>query len=178
MMARRGTRGFTLIELLTVIGIIALLLGLVVAVLGPAREKAKRAQVLNLIKNIEGAAKVFQLAYNRWPWDVEGKTLGMKLNAGDIFVELSPANAALTPASYTPLFNRQRAEYLAIAPNWIKDGKVVDAWGNELEFFWNPEARCIVIVSPGRDKTNDTIDAAGDGKIKSTAAQSDDISNL
>lgn len=171
-------RGFTLLELLTVVAIIAVLCALLVGAVAGVRERARRAQALSFIRSIEDAAKVFQLAYNRWPWEIEGKTLAQKLPANDIFAELAPANTALAAPSYQTLANRQRVTYLAIPPNWIRDGKVVDVWGNELEFFWNPDTCSIVIVAPANNRRNDTIDTTGLGRIRPPSEQADDVNNL
>jgi len=175
-MNRSRTRGFTLIEMLTVVAIIAVLAGLVAAGMVMARKKARRAEAAALIKNVEAAAKTFQLNYNRWPWEIEAATLKDKLNAGDIFAELCPGNTALTPCGYQPLLNKQRVEYLAIPPASIRNGKVVDTWGGELDLYWNPDTRAFVIVSRGENQSNESIDAAG--TIQKKSEQGDDISNL
>jgi prepilin-type N-terminal cleavage/methylation domain-containing protein len=168
-------RGFTLLEILTVIAIVLILIGILLGVLAKARESAKRAQVLSFIKNVESSAKNFQLNYNRWPWEIEGATLAQKLPAADIFAELSPGNTSLTSASYQPLINKQRVEYLAIPPQWIKGGAVADPWGNPLEFFWNPDTRTIVIVSSGQNQINETVKG---GALNPPKDQNDDINNL
>jgi type II secretory pathway pseudopilin PulG len=167
-----------LLELLTVIVIISILSALILAVVARVRQKARRTQVLNFIKDVENSAKVFQLAYNRWPWDSGGAGLNQKLAAAEVFAELAPGNTALAPATHDPLVNRERAEYLTIAPTWIRNGRVVDLWENELEFFWNPDMRGIVIVSPGPDHVNQTIDVSGTGSVRPPAQQGDDINNL
>jgi prepilin-type N-terminal cleavage/methylation domain-containing protein len=177
-MPSKSNRGFTLIEMLTVIAVISILAALLLTAWSLAREKSRRAQVLNLIKNIENAARTFQLAYNRWPWNIEDNTLAAKLDAHDIFAELAPGNSALATASYNPLHNKQRVEYLAIPPVHVREGKVIDVWGNELEFFWNPDARAIIIVSPGKNKLNETVDSSNGGSINPKSPQTDDISNL
>lgn len=175
---RSSAPAFTLLELVTVIAVISILSALILAVVSSVRQKARRTQVLALIKDVENAAKVFQLAYNQWPWDTTGATLSRRLPAADIFAELAPGNTALAPATHDPLVNRERTEYLSIAPNWIKNGRVVDLWDNELEFFWNPETRCVIIVSPGPDRVNQTIDISGSGSLRPLGQQGDDISNL
>jgi prepilin-type N-terminal cleavage/methylation domain-containing protein len=177
-MRNKTGSGFTLIELLAVISIISILAALLLTGWSLAREKSRRAQALNFIKNIENAAHSFQLAYNRWPWKIEDQTLSKKLNAGDIFAELSPANSVLAAATYNPLANKQRLEYLAIPPSYVKDGKVIDVWGSELEFFWNPDTCGIIIVSPGKNKLNETVDTSGAGALNPQSEKTDDISNL
>ncbi|HYF48783.1 MAG TPA: type II secretion system protein [Planctomycetota bacterium] len=169
-------RGVTMLEMLTVMAIIVVIVGMIATVVGVARKRARRAEVASFVKNIESAAKTFQLNYNRWPFEVEGATLKQKLNASDVFAELSPGNAGLAPCSYQPLLNKQRVDYLAIPPQSIRGGKVVDAWGHEVELYWNPDARVLVVISPGENGRNETIDAGG--QIRKASDQGDDIHNL
>ncbi len=63
---RRG-RGFTLVELLVVIGIIALLVGLLLPALAAVREQGKITQTRSLMKNLGDAVDSFVLTHNRRP---------------------------------------------------------------------------------------------------------------
>lgn len=68
---RRNVAGFTLVELLTVIAVLALLLGLVVSAVGPARAFSQRVNCLNNLRELGMATQVYVSAHDKYPriWD-------------------------------------------------------------------------------------------------------------
>src|SRR5688572_32975491 len=58
----RPAKGFTLVELLVVIGIIAVLVGILLPVLGRAREAANRTACLSNLRQVHQAFHLYSLA--------------------------------------------------------------------------------------------------------------------
>src|SRR5688572_29253010 len=61
---RTGRRGFSLVELLVVIGIIALVIGILLPALNKARESARRTACLSNVRQLAAAALIY-LADNK-----------------------------------------------------------------------------------------------------------------
>lgn len=67
MKLRTDRRGFTLVELLTVIGIIAVLAGILIPTVNVAIRKAKVAKTRGDVESIALASKLYYDEYGRWP---------------------------------------------------------------------------------------------------------------
>lgn len=80
MTPQRGvpTRGFTLIELLVVIAIIAILAAILLPVLQSAQMRAKEADCLNNLKEIDEAALIYYDEFNTWVGPMNGSPSSSK----------------------------------------------------------------------------------------------------
>jgi len=87
-MSNRHRRGFTLVELLVVIGIIALLIGILVPVVQKVRQSAYVANTKNLMQKISAACTSYQLVFHSAP--------GLLPNSMYDFDYTSPTPAAVT----------------------------------------------------------------------------------
>src|SRR5688500_16284323 len=65
----RRSRGFTLIEMLVVIGVIAILAGIIIGALPAARNKAIRSRVIAEMKQLELAINNYKAKHNFFPPD-------------------------------------------------------------------------------------------------------------
>jgi prepilin-type N-terminal cleavage/methylation domain-containing protein len=90
-------RGFTLVELLVVIGIIALLIGLLLPALGKVVQRAKGTQTLGTMQNFATACDSYFQEFGEYPGAVPDEYLyaGLTAAGGDQVTRISAAENAL-----------------------------------------------------------------------------------
>src|SRR5438876_546375 len=78
-------RGFTLVELLVVIAIIAVLIGVLLPVLGKARETARQVQCLSNLRQFAMADQLYvnRFNYHFYAWRPWNQSLGEQGGGGD-----------------------------------------------------------------------------------------------
>lgn len=97
----KANGGFTLVELLVVIGVIAVLAGLLLPALSSARESARRAACKSNLKQIFTATQTYEMDYHRFPYSGSGNgeaivTLAKEYLQPKIFECPSDANSVET----------------------------------------------------------------------------------
>lgn len=154
-------RGFTLIELLTVIAIIAILAGILIPSLVMAGAKTRKTEAQNMINSLEMAIENFRLDYNQYPWRPPPFTPD-ELTSADVIRELIPDDPRIT-AGQVPTQNKYGRPYLtSVKERYIKDGTMVDPWGQEYIFDWDNENQKLTIYSIGPNMTDEYIDGDDD----------------
>jgi prepilin-type N-terminal cleavage/methylation domain-containing protein len=137
---RTRSPGFTLTELLTVISIIAILTSLLVAVVGAARESARRAAAKADVMNIVAAVNAYYREYGFYPLprtnNPEVTEVTFTIDNSDLFYTL---RAIPQGANTNDLLNPRRIAFLeapearnpANPRNGIATGNWLDPWGRQ-----------------------------------------------
>ncbi|MBX7259298.1 MAG: prepilin-type N-terminal cleavage/methylation domain-containing protein [Candidatus Hydrogenedentes bacterium] len=123
-------RGFTLIEMLVVIGILAILIGILLPAIRSVMEKAERVQAKADAQRIVKGWKAYRNQYGRWPSATDESSTGSIMSSN--FVRILNARyyqTGLTGPDATP-DNPMAIQFVEISGNSIDTRwNFVDPWG-------------------------------------------------
>src|SRR5206468_34674 len=97
VLVKSGLRAFTLVELLVVIGIIAVLVGMLLPALNRARQQAVSVQCMSNLKQVGLAALMYAHENHGWFPPSQGDEPNGGNNSDEKFVEWADDNNAATP---------------------------------------------------------------------------------
>jgi prepilin-type N-terminal cleavage/methylation domain-containing protein len=109
-------RGFTLVELLVVVGIIAVLLGLLLPALSRARESARRVDCANRLRQLASACTLYLNQYQCYPDPPRLVPIQTSMPASIQASLLEQVGAFLGPAAVAPTDPLHRLPSWAICP--------------------------------------------------------------
>jgi prepilin-type N-terminal cleavage/methylation domain-containing protein len=162
--ARRSAArpGFTLTEMLVVIGIIALLIGILLPALSRVQERARKTQTENLMQEFQKACEVFQQQFGFYPGIVPEAILAAdpKISGtenailhlcGGAIPQDDPAYNAAPYNSWTEIVFNGGATYgtFAIRVNPAKVGEGPRVRGVQYKSFFSPKSDDL-LAAPGQ----------------------------
>ncbi len=122
---------------------------------GGSKEATERLRTNIVVKETKLACGNFKLEFEKYPWD--GKdSAGGEIDPEQVYAELSGRGT----------INRRYNYMKKLSKDSVKNGRIVDLWGNELLFRVDPATGDAVIWSCGPDGTDDTNDGASSDPAK------------
>jgi prepilin-type N-terminal cleavage/methylation domain-containing protein len=124
-------RGFTLIEILVVIAILALLMGIVYAVLGPAREQRRQAACMSNLRQIGQALTMYRSDYDgadATDQPLEWWQVGLPPEAAFTLVDrgyIKDKRILHCPSEHDPESGRAFSSYAMDYLNWVVESRGV-----------------------------------------------------
>ncbi len=163
-----------LVILAAVAGVVVLV---VVKYTGSVRGRAQEVRVSSQVKELELSCVNFRLDCGRYPWAKPGEVIATTtIDPQQVYAELKGRGKI-----------NSIQDYLGKMPErFLKDGRVVDLWGNPIQFRVNPDGLEPVVWSYGPDGKDNTNDGAAPNPRKQPKSYywygagdtGDDITNL
>jgi len=135
--------GFTLVELLVVIGIIAVLIGILLPTLGKARASARRIQCASALRQITNADQMYMNLYHSWHMPAWS-------NAGDVATSPNPSK------SWPGLYEFRKALSMIIIDPTIPGNNGIFTYVERAKWYC-PDAQRGLTESPVKNAQGQTV---------------------
>lgn len=152
----RGSEGFSLVELMAVMGVIALLVGLLFPAITKAVESARNGASLTEVRNIESSLRQYYTTYDHWP-----NTMPFIPNPEDNPVPLEGDLAQMLQGDDDANGNNPRRTRFTVFKRFDLNGDPMNIWGNKSMQTAPPECRYYVKFDTDYDNK---INGTGDPK--------------
>ncbi len=177
----RSHRAFTLVELLVVIGIIALLMGLLLPVIAAVLNKSKRAIATQNCRSIEMALEAYRADFDAYPPDYFPSSNGSEV----LFYHLCRIHRPQVKTSDGRVIDGEsrRGTYLDPQKFTLAEGtggrpKLVSPYGGEYSYSMQVDSdgqkRRYILIDPGADKILGGQLSATQGFVSANADQNRD----
>ncbi len=154
MIRRQQVKGFTLVELMVVIAIVGILSAVAIPQFSAYRDKAKVAEAISDLKNLQRTIELLAIETNRWPGP---NAVGVSANQ-EVW-DLNAGNAGLVATNGA--FPNWKGPYTSLVPT--------DPWGSN--YFFDPDYRIngvdyVVVGSFGPNKIGQNLYDSDDVVLK------------
>ena len=170
----RATTGFTLLEILTVIGVIAILSGMVLGVGRRAGESAKISRTKAELAALAGALEAYRRIYGDYPQVVSDALDSDSASVRSLYAALNGRRGPLVFSANFPVPQRvllDRSQFTLADPAAAESAEngLIDPWGNSYHYAYHTAAAgwrnsSFVLLSAGPDG-NATMPVPSDGLI-------------
>ena len=117
----------------------------------------------NIVNRLVVSVEHFKMDYNQYPWPDDAPPMGTTM--ADILRELAPTNPGITKGRKHTI-NTKTETYFEVSCKRLKNGTLIDPWGNEYMIVYDEKTKSPMIWSKGAN-----------GKDETSEDRRDDIAN-
>ena len=129
-----GSSGFTLIELLTVVAIVLILMGLLMATLPRVKVRTQVTKASNDVRQLELAFAGYFSEYKRWPTGLVGYDVGPDIEHTTTGIQVEPGVVEMLAGADVNSMNPRLIPFFQTRVDG-GSGDLIDPWGNPYKYM-------------------------------------------